>query len=102
MRMPFGKHAGELLEDIDTPYLRWLLSIELKPFLRSAVLSELRSREGGPRRDAPHTAPAPRWAEVLGTVRKRLAMQHHPDRAGNGDIMRGINLALDAVLEAIA
>lgn len=35
--------------------------------------------------------------EVVGLVRKELALEHNPDRGGNEDVMRGINLALDRV-----
>jgi hypothetical protein len=37
----------------------------------------------------------------LGSLRRKLAMQYHPDRGGNKDIMVGINLALDAVLKLL-
>ncbi|MBL8799665.1 MAG: DUF3820 family protein [Planctomycetia bacterium] len=104
MRMPFGKYAGELLEDIPDSYLLWLLSIELQPWLHGAVAEEVRSRQlGSPyRQDRQHAAPpVPKLVEVLGAVRKRLALSYHPDRGNDPGIMKGINLALDAVQEAI-
>jgi hypothetical protein len=36
--MPFGKHKGQDLKDIDRKYLRWLLNnVTLYPDLKSAV-----------------------------------------------------------------
>ena len=111
MRMPFGKHVGCLLSDIPLSYLRWLSSIDIEDArLRKAVLDEVRQRTGSrqsdaePRQDRPHGVqpPAPRWAEVLGTVRRRLAMSYHPDRGNDPAMMKGINLALDAVAEAVS
>lgn len=47
LRMPFGKHKGELLEDIPTDYLRWLLeSCELRQDLEMEVENQLALREG--------------------------------------------------------
>ncbi len=37
MRMPFGKYRGLDLEDLPDEYLEWLLSIDLREKLRSAL-----------------------------------------------------------------
>ena len=40
--MPFGKHKGVALADIESNYLTWLLTLpDLKPSLRKAVASAL-------------------------------------------------------------
>lgn len=48
MRMPFGKHRGELLENIPAEYLRWvLLNVEtLDPNVEKEIENQLEMREG--------------------------------------------------------
>lgn len=42
MRMPFGKHRGEPVADLDEDYLSWLLTLDnLSPQLRAAVADQL-------------------------------------------------------------
>ena len=47
--MPFGKHEGELLDEIPTSYLKWLLDAEIDeeehPELEEAVEAELGYRD---------------------------------------------------------
>lgn len=33
--------------------------------------------------------------ELIGSARKDLAQEHHPDRGGNADVFKGVNIALD-------
>lgn len=50
IRMPFGKHRGMTLAEIDGNYLHWLLTLEnLSDTLRRAVQEELGEREGASR-----------------------------------------------------
>ena len=46
-KMPWGKHKGIPLTDVDTGYLEWALinSTTLKPRLKSWLLDELTSRD---------------------------------------------------------
>jgi hypothetical protein len=47
MRMPFGKHRGELVEDIPTAYVEWLLgNLELRPDLQRELEAQLELRGG--------------------------------------------------------
>lgn len=49
-RMPFGKHYGKFIDDIDTNYLIWVMRnvVDLKPFIESAIAGELRGRRVPP------------------------------------------------------
>src|SRR5262249_1905550 len=47
-RIPFGSHAGQTLDELETSYLDWLLGsddLELGPALKWLVTAELRRRE---------------------------------------------------------
>lgn len=50
MKMPWGKHAGEELDDIPTSYLTWLLSNtdidRTHPELAQEAQNQLDAREG--------------------------------------------------------
>lgn len=41
MQMPFGKYKGALISEVPEDYLRWLVTCDLKPLLKSAVEKEL-------------------------------------------------------------
>lgn len=43
-RMPFGKHRGEPLEAVPTPYLAWALGQDIEGDLRIAIQTELTGR----------------------------------------------------------
>lgn len=110
VRMPFGKFKGCLLEEIRRDYLQWLLGLnDLDAWLRHAVKAELshrpasRARRSRPDDAAGRSHPPPvDWLAILGQVRRRLALQHHPDRGGSIERMAGINLAIDAVESELA
>jgi uncharacterized protein (DUF3820 family) len=47
MRMPFGKHKGEALEDLDLSYVKWLEEQDwVSDDLREAAQFEIERREG--------------------------------------------------------
>ena len=47
LRMPFGKHKGELLEDIPTDYLNWLMeNCTLRQDLEMEIENQLTLRRG--------------------------------------------------------
>ena len=46
MKLPFGKHKGEDIEDVDLSYLKWLEQQDVNPKLREAVQYEIERREG--------------------------------------------------------
>src|SRR5262249_45933980 len=114
VEMPWGKHRGMLLEDIDTGYLRWVLheAEAAKPWLKEAVRAELERRAGhhhsGSANGHAHAdAPGPPddLAAVLHTVVKRwfaqAAKKYHPDRCGGDGKAMSVANNLREMLEAI-
>jgi hypothetical protein len=105
-RMDFGKYDGRKVADVPSSYLRWCLRECdcLSEWLRCAIERELRTREG---QDQPRqqerqqkTYPPPLdVAAIIGSVRRELAMKYHPDRGGSTEVMAGVNVVLDRVLQ---
>jgi len=91
MKMPFGKHKGKSLEDIDEDYLQWVLdTCNSYPRLKAEI-----SRILNPKTDTP-------LAEDLVNVwYRRMAMEFHPDRQGNLEAMKAINRAREVLLEMV-
>jgi hypothetical protein len=118
-RMPFGKHKGEALVDIPTPYLEWLLAeCELRDWLLTAVVTELDRRERGeeppPRQEQRRSEPVrPQRGEVrldlvkeiVEAGRRALARKYHPDGNGSvgdsGERMAAVNATADWLLGQI-
>ncbi len=47
MKMPFGKHMGEELEDVPTYYMEWCLrELDLRPDLADEMENQIRMRAG--------------------------------------------------------
>lgn len=61
--MPFGKHRGTKLAELDDDYLGWLSTRDLRDPLRSAVEVEIRRRGGRPP-SKPEPAPTGDDAQV--------------------------------------
>jgi hypothetical protein len=112
-RMPFGKHAGWLLEDVPSSYLAWALRTcdNLDDWLREAIEEELECR-APPRRRNPRPGPPPGpppppppppavLAGVIDRWHRRLVMLHHPDRGGSTEVMQAINAAVDELRQMI-
>jgi hypothetical protein len=72
MQLPFGKHAGQDVATVPTPYLSWLASgaVKLSAGLRAAVRGELQ-RRGVALPDEP--PPAPRQCLRCGGTEMRLS-----------------------------
>jgi hypothetical protein len=104
---PFGKYRGSPLDELPDDYLRWLDTIDLRPFLRVAVDDEIALRGLGrayhrDRRQERATpiAALPPVDSALGIAlvdagRKALARKHHPDHGGDPAFMAALNDAAD-------
>jgi uncharacterized protein (DUF3820 family) len=126
VRMPFGKHKGELLGDVPTDYLGWLLrECDLEPYLRAAVEAEHEFRwgprhgRGNPGEGTGPASPAGRAAargagagasqgralvDVRGVVKRwfaELALRYHKDRGGTDEAMRLVNYAHERLLQLL-
>jgi hypothetical protein len=100
--MPFGRHRGQLIADIPSRYLRWLLrECDLEPILYAAVMRELsgRGEETAPKREDRSVA------DVRGVVKswyREMALRFHPDRTlDNGTAMRAINHGYERLREML-
>lgn len=98
VRMPFGRHKGRLLEDIDSWYLEWVYTTAraASPSLKAASLRELNRRgeaHAPPGRDV---ALAP---EVLQAWFREMTLRYHPDRGGSKEAMQAINHGYDRLRE---
>jgi hypothetical protein len=106
MRMPWGKHRGVDLEDIEASYLWWVLehANNLQPDLALEIRSELLSRLGDSVDDAP-PPPPPRGADrcpdpklarqVVTSGWRALSKQHHPDHGGDTATMQRLNATVE-------
>jgi len=104
--MPFGKHRGVPIDELESSYLGWLLAnIEnLKPYLETAIRAELQSRFGSSRASDPRPpsspgnkpCPNPSLAATVITVGfKTLARRVHPDCGGSTADMQQLNAVAD-------
>lgn len=113
--MPFGRHRGEDLADLDAGYLEWLNSLpDLREPLRSGVDRELENREWNRRferayetgqrarderrqdrqqaRETRHVDGQAALA-LISAGHRALALRNHPDTGGKPDVMRRLNTA---------
>lgn len=100
MDMPFGKHKGEPVDSLPTDYLGWLLSLGdgLREPLRSAVWTEWQRRQQ-PKGSA-KALPEPIVSaaqEIVAVGYRKLALERHPDKGGDGGKMTALNLAAEAL-----
>ena len=94
MKMPFGKYRGELLEDLPFTYLDWLLTLELREPLRSAIKTEFERRtfSQGNRLVINVTL----CDELISAGLRSLARRYHPDsEKGDHEKMVAVNQAAD-------
>lgn len=79
-KMPFGKHKGELIADIPSPYLEWCLeNIEkLSENLREEMENQIRARKGEGILRKSGKEPAPFGTEFFIMQRDRQTILHGP------------------------
>ena len=97
--MSFGKYKGFPIDEIPAAYR---VSLIQNTKLDADLEAELRASLA--RWANPLPTPPTRPTDLVGklrSIRRRLAQQHHPDRAGDPGVMAGINLALDEVERAL-
>ena len=86
--MPFGKYIGWRISDLPAEYFDWLLTIELRDPLRTAVFEDARRRQ--------HSGPDPATVEdVIAAGQRALARRHHPDAGGDHEAMLKVRAAAD-------
>jgi hypothetical protein len=99
-RMPWGKYRHQRICDLPNYYLVWLVDHSGVQWRRQdlwfAAGAELKKRF----RNFPPAAAGLNTTQV-GEIRRRFALEHHPDRGGDEAVMRGINLALDEIEKAL-
>jgi Putative quorum-sensing-regulated virulence factor len=100
-RMPFGRHRGVLLVELPPDYLTWLLGLELREPLRSAVEAEAERRQQNAHTPpAPHTPRLARDAlpharEIVRRGFRALVHELHPDHGGPTSEMARLNKAME-------
>jgi len=88
--MPFGKYRGSDLEELPDSYVLWLsANVQLREPLLSGIWEELQER--GLEVDQRPTTGGLDAGRVK-TVYRELSLQFHPDRGGNTEAMKAINL----------
>src|ERR1700677_3442017 len=95
--MPFGKHNGQPMCDIPTPYLAWVLRDceSAEWWLREAVQVELDARIHDSQPVTTRHAHPKEEAVSVGAVIKswwrEMALRHHPDRGGDTRVTQALN-----------
>ncbi len=101
MAITFGKYKDHDLANIPTNYLEWLM-VNVKDLmepLKSEVSRELASRSGNQGRKA---TVASLDTNQIEDVCRNLEKQFQSDTSGtNGEILKGISLLKDALLQKI-
>jgi hypothetical protein len=95
MSMPFGRHKGTKISELPDDYLQWLLSIDLRQPLKSAVENEYRERECTDDDDDATPVNALVVDEIVTAGVRSLAKKFHPDAGGDHERMVVINQAAD-------
>ena len=105
-RMPWGRHCGQPLSELETSYLVWVLERAARPaeWLTTAIRAELAIRFKAasapppppPPRSMRHACPDPELAvDLVGAGLRSLAKRHHPDKGGDPDLMKKLNSTAD-------
>jgi hypothetical protein len=100
VRMPFGKHKGEDIDDVPRDYLRWVLSnVDLRDHgLKRAICDRLDMPAEQPRAPEP---PVGAIEKLIRAWHRAMALKYHPDRGGSHDAMVAVNDGAE-ILRALA
>lgn len=105
-----GKHKGEIVDDVPTDYLLWILGnvTDLAPAGRVLVEGVLRDRGvSGHHRPPPPPPPSPTargelprelhpaMMAIAKAGRRALAAKYHPDVGGDTEQMKQVNMVCD-------
>jgi hypothetical protein len=94
--MPFGKYKGDYVFNLPDNYLIWLRAkLELREPLKTHVVNEIEARGLIPARCGTLDQ-----AKVKNIYRE-LSLMFHPDRGGNTEAQKAVNLFYERLLEVI-
>lgn len=109
-RMPFGKHAGWLIEDLPDDYLVWLYeNADLKGWLNHAIDAEF-DRRFPPRPEVKiilvqqlrlDARTRSVCSKLIEAGYRHLALKNHPDVGGTHAAMKAINQAIEILRKAV-
>jgi len=103
--MPFGKYKGELLCEVPTDYLTWVLDLsDLRDWLRKAIHAELDRRETELNDDTYYVSPFPTEAvmEVANAWHTQMAAECQRDPKAVKVVNRGHDLLVELLTELVS
>src|SRR5262245_25397492 len=100
IRMTFGRHKGDPLEQVPFDYLSWCLRecTRLDPWLRKAIEVEMARRVRG---EPPRGTQLLDVKSLVSQWYRELSLKFHPDRGGSHEAMKVANHARDRLLELL-
>ena len=115
LTMPFGKHRGTLIEDIDTSYLQWAVTKATSPYLRERIAEVLIER-GQQVPDPISDPPTPAEPRITGSAKLifiaelrtlmkswfgQMSKTYHPDRGGKDGQQEVVIACYKALVKAL-
>jgi uncharacterized protein (DUF3820 family) len=99
VRMTFGRHKGELLENVPASYLRWVVAncANAKPWLLWEIQAELDRRGYQQQRQPPPPPPRPQGggmidlASLITSWYRTMSRKNHADCGGCHEAMTAVN-----------
>jgi len=101
MRMPFGRHKGEPLDTLPGDYFDWLLTIDLKEPLKSAIELEQQRRLVEVSAEVTPLAIKTTARQIISSGYRQLALKYHPDHGGAHAVMVLVNRAKEFLEERL-
>ena len=98
VKMRFGKHKGQAIDDIPLSYLRWLIENvrDLDEQTREAIKERFngRSHSTSPPPSPPPPSPpasSSKFEQVVRAWHRLMTKKYHPDRGGHHEAMVAVN-----------